>query len=62
MLARTSPLAAARPNIEVGDVIVLIDGQRIGSAQDVESHFRETEIILLSVRTNLPRRAVVNLP
>jgi hypothetical protein len=62
MLARTSPLAAASPNIEVGDVIVLIDGQRIASAQDVESHFRETEIIFLSVRTNLPRRAVVKLP
>jgi hypothetical protein len=60
ILAGNSPLKPI--GLEPGDMIVRIDGQRIGSATDVANHVLETEVIFIDVRTGLLKGAKVNLP
>jgi hypothetical protein len=60
LLANESPLKAH--GFAPGDMIVKLDGDWIGSDQDVANHFGRTEIIYLDVRTGLLKQKFAQLP
>ena len=69
LLTRDSPLQAVRlkpkgnlVHLEPGDMIVLIDGERIRNDQDVAKHYQKTDIVFIDVRTGMVLSGSVNLP
>jgi hypothetical protein len=52
---------AAQLQLEPGDMIVSMDNQPFYTTNNVESHYAETSLIFMNIRTGLPQSAVVYL-
>ncbi len=53
---------AAMLHLELGDMIVRLDGEPIRRPEDVLAHFDQTKVDLIDIRTGRPNTAFVQLP